>query len=138
MYAESCDALRSTLNALEERDVNSASEEVSLMEAYLPIDDGSDSVTSINRTASRYTTLVSQLSSDEYVFHPSQETMTEELLELGHTLEESMHEENADQAVVVYQKLCTIRDENVQFTGDAERLPEDSAWGKIVQSLLDE
>lgn len=133
-YSDSLDALEDALAELERDSYESASMEMSFMEAKLPMED-TEVVSELNRLASRYVTIVGKLPNDDYEHMPSKESSTDTIVRCGQKLRECMEspEEGDFDSLESSLKKATRQ---FEFTGESSRVDEDSAWGQIVSSYL--
>lgn len=126
--------LSAGLSALEQGDYAEAVSAISVMEAYLPIEE-TPAARTINRAASRYVSEVSKLTNESYEYESSQDEFVRALQEAGACLRECMAEGDetlADDVETAVRAAAT----HVELTETPDRLPEDSAWGKMVSDII--
>lgn len=132
-YSETVSYIRDAIVNLEDGEYDEAKSNMSFAEAYLPID-SPEVNEDIERSVSRYCTLVSAVERDNYGYTVSEQKYVNKLIEAGARLIGSILTD-CDYYSVLYRELNNIG-ELLETTGELERLPEDSPWGSIVKSYL--
>lgn len=127
MYEESSNYIKLSVSKLREGDISCASTNASMAEAYLPIIDSEK-----NRVVSRFVTAVTSLDSEDYEYDNS---CVEHLAQIGEKLAEDIQKD--DFSVQKYTKSIRNVLENIELVGDVERVPEDSAWGRMARNIIE-
>lgn len=128
MFEDSRIYIEDVIQNLENKNLERADANVSMMEAHLPMDKEAQST---NRIVSRYTTLVYQYCDEDY---NTPESARNRLLDASQSVKSLMNQETEESEVS--EQLREIQ-RGFEFIGEAERVDEDSAWGKIVTSMLE-
>lgn len=99
-----------------------------MAEAHLPVQE-----TDKNRIVSRFVTVISSLDSEKYQYY---DDVVEQVTEIGEKLAEDIKKDNFNSQE--YERLIRNVRDDIELVGGVERVPEDSAWGKIARDIVED
>lgn len=134
-YAEARQYIDRGLSHLSDGNFEEFQHKFAMMEAYLPIPETERQET-INRLASRLASYSRFIDAEDYTITSSVEEFIASFTAATGFLTDSMV--SADASIEAAREQLEDVPTHVEITGEVERVPEDSAWGSIVSSILEE
>lgn len=129
MFDNSINKLNSGLDNLKDDNLDSASTDISTMEAYLPIGKFED----INNLSSQYVTVFCMFCSDDYIVDCDRDIFKRKLISIGEKIKKNMNNREYDQNV--RSDLNQLSTELI-YTGEVQKIDEESELGKMIRSII--